>query len=196
MNLNEFLNYKEHCPICSKRLFLYMEGMMTEEINTIPVNTVCLYGDAIRRKKYLTFAASDFALLSTMKDIDHQAFNTRKYSEFTLYDNNVVEFDQEFIFKFRITLSLICQSKHYSYSSRSIKISNTSPEITKGYQQVLEEASSNKYSILSDRKKKQTAIFSKDTDEPIVMPFKEVSKFPINNITKFNNKIQNMIILA
>jgi hypothetical protein len=196
MNLNEFLNYKLHCPLCKKQLFLYMEGMLTEDINdNTTINTVCLYGDAIRRKKYLTFAASNFATLPTIKE-DIKTLNTKKYSEFTLYDNNIVEFDQEFQFKFRITLSLICQNKHYSYSSRRIVISNNSPEITKGYQQVLEEVSSDRYSILSDRKKKQTAIFSKNVDDPIVMSFEEISTFPIDDMKKFNNKIQNMIILA
>lgn len=196
MNLNEFINYKPACIVCKQQLSLYMEGMMAEDINNITVNTVCLFAMPIKRNKYLTFATSNFATLPSLKDCDPKILNTKKYSEFTLYDNNIVEFDQKFQFKFKFTLNMICSKQHYSYSSRRIKISNTSPEITKGYQQILEEVSSNKYSIVSNRKNKQTGLFYKNSDEPIIIPFKEISYFPINDINKFNDKLQNMIILA
>jgi hypothetical protein len=198
MTIEEFLNYNPNCIVCKHPLNLYMEGMMTEEIDEHKINTVCLYGDAIKRKKYLTFAVNNFACLQMLKNPkdDFKAWNTDKYSTFTLYDNNIVEFDTEFAFTLKFTLSMICSKKHYSYSSRRIKVSHKSPDITKGYQQIIEEISSNKYAIVSDRKKKQTAVFPSKANEPVILSFKEISEFPVDDMDKFNKKLQNLLVLA
>jgi hypothetical protein len=197
MTIDEFMNYKPNCLVCKKPIYLYMEGMLKETIGEAVIPTICLYGDAVKRKKYLTFAASNFACLPmTKEEIDPKTFDVNKYSTFTLFDNNIVEFDKEFNFQMKITFGMICTKKHYSYSSRRINVSNKSPDITKGYDQIIEEVSSNKYSIISNRKKQQTAVFVGDATEPVILSFKEITEFPIEDVAKFNNKMQNMLVLA
>ena len=169
-------------------------GTIQEYIDDSYITAVYLSMTPTIRKRFLTFQSVTTKLFANNKFLDMSTFNTSKYNSFSIMNDNV-QFDRDFLFKMRINLSSICQDGHYSYTSRQIRVSNTSTDITKGYDIVSEQLSYNDYKIVSDPKNKTTEVFNFNISaEPISIPYTEIKSLPTDN--RLTNKLQNIILLA
>lgn len=195
MELKEFINYKQTCPVCNSFTALTMHGTLEESIGDEFICSLFGYEIPIFRKNFITFATSNFAMFTPNEYLDMDTLNQTKYSTFIL-DNNIASFDNEFQFKMKLTFVMSCQERHYSYSSRDIRISNNSPDITRGYNIETEQVSSKKYRVISNFKKQTTSIYNLSNKTPTTISFMNISKFPCNDEEKFENKMENILLLV
>ena len=96
-----------------------------------------------------------------------------------------------------MSFKVICPLGHYSYNSRNINISKKSPDITKGYPVVAETLTYDKYKVISSITENKTSIFNYDiSKKPVVIPYMEITAFPLDDAEKFVKKVQNILLLA
>lgn len=197
MNLQDFLNYKTHCIVCNNKNIISMRGMIKEQIDEDQIQCRFHYFAPVITKEYLTFSVCDFNVLSSSDDLDLDTFNSDKYSSFALKSDDYILFDRRFQFKMKLSFDVMCEKKHHCYTSRTINLSDKSPNITKGYPVVAEQLSYNLYQIISYKSKNITYIYDyKNNNDPVIIPYKDISIFPIDDKDKFEKKVQNILLLA
>lgn len=196
MNLNEFINHNKNCIVCGHRTMMIMAGTMQEKIENSAIHCIFSYMIPVVRKEFTTFAVGNFALFTPDELIDVDTLNREKYETFSINKDGYVKFDLPFQYKMKLTLKVMCHDQHYSYSSRMIRISNKSPDITKGYPISTEEIAFEKYKVISNLEKKQTSIFNFNASKkPVVVQYMDVASFPREE-DKFVKKVQNILLLA
>lgn len=201
MDINSFLHFRSNCIVCDMKNRLLMRGSMIEDIWNIPVTSIFYFQQPVIRKDFITFSINSLVRLSSYQDygIDVDTLDINKYSSFILHSNNIITFDKEFSYKMKLSFIMTCPSGHYSYSSRKIIISDTSPDITKGYDVMTEELRCGQYKVHSDKKINETHIFnteSKESRSPIVIPYKEIISFPYDDDERCIKKIENILLLV
>jgi hypothetical protein len=198
MNINEFLNHRKNCLVCDHRNIVLMSGKMTEIIgDSENIHSIFRYMLPVLRKDFLTFAVFNLGILPRNPDLDLETFDNTKYSTFVLRKDGYVSFDKDFQFKMKLTFSAECPNGHYSYNSRLIRVSNKSPDITKGFPVITEELTCNNYKVISNSVENTTSVFNfEKSKEPIVMPYKDISTFPYDDEEKFIKKVENILLLG
>jgi|ERR1700722_6532836 len=197
LNLNEFIGFRKQCLICGADNKISMQGTINERLDDNMVSVFYNFFDCINRKGFITFSSHQYMIFAPGMEVDTETFNTNKYSTFVLRKDGYAEFDKMFEFKMRITISSECPDKHYSYTSRKIRINEQSMDISKGYPVELEELNSANYKIVSNCKSKETYITSVEKkNQPATIPYKEIDSFPYEDDDKFVKKIQNILLLA
>jgi hypothetical protein len=195
MYLKDFINYRPICLVCGDSTVLNMSGTLEETIGEDFICSLFSYESPVFRKNFITFAESHFAMFMPGENFSKEIYRT-KYNSFIL-DNNIVSFDDVFPFKMKLTFNMTCQSRHYSYGSRDVRITNDSPDITRGYNVANEWAASKSYRVLSNFKKQKTYIYNlSKTRTPAVISFMDISIFPCNDEEKFEKKMENLLLLA
>jgi len=198
MNLDEFINFRRNCLVCGEPNRVSLQGVIQEQLgdDEYEIATVYHFTDCVDRKKFITFASQKYLLIPS-GDLDVDTYNTDKFSSFVLSKDGYVEFDKEFQFKMRIGMTSACPRAHYSYSSRKIKISEKSMDISRGYPVITEELRCGNYRVISNSKTDKTSIFNTEvSNEPIIIPRREITSFPYDDQDKFIKKLQNIMLLA
>jgi hypothetical protein len=196
MDLKEFLSYNKNCLYCNKTNILSMNGSLKEIIGDFNISSMFFYEIPVVRKDFLTFVYTTISPYSFSEFQDVDTLNVNKYNTFQLKSDGYICFDQEFLFKMKIIFQVKCPDNHYCYCSRTINISDKSPNITKGFDVVIETFKTNKYVIMADKKVNNTIIFEmKEEREPIKLPYMKLSTFPCDDLKKCNKKIENMLLL-
>jgi hypothetical protein len=197
LDLNEFIGFRKQCLICGKDNKISMQGTINETLDDNMISVFYNFFDCVNRKKFITFSYHQYVVFAPGIEIDTETLNTNKYSTFVLRKDGYVEFDKMFEFKMRITISSTCSDKHYSYTSRKIRINEQSMDISKGYPVQEEELNNANYKIVSNHKTKKTHISNTEIDsKPITIPFKEIDSFPYQDDDRFVKKLQNILLLA
>lgn len=197
MNLNEFINYRKRCMVCGNKNILMMTGTLRENIGDTSVHCIFNYIIPVLRKDFMTFAIGNFAILTPDQSLDLETLNKDKYNTFVLKNYDTVSFDRAFAFKMKLNFRVSCPEHHYVYNSRSIKVSNKSSDITKGYPVINEEIVCDNYRVVSSMVDKATYIFNyESSNEPTTIPYMDMSSFPCDDSEKFIKKIQNILLLA
>jgi hypothetical protein len=196
MTLEEFINYRPHCFICKAQTSLILSFMATETFDSDKISISGIFRKPKITDGRLTFRKADFAVLEKDKDhIDSETVNIDKYKALSFADN-AFSFEKKFDYKARVAFTMGCPNRHCLYSSRRIKISNKSSDITKGYPVVSEILSYNKYVITTDEVAKDTFIFTPHNDEPIRIPYQDIADFGNEDEDQFVNKIQKILLLS
>lgn len=197
MTLDEFIGFRPNCLVCGAENILSINGTMAEMFDDLKVLSIFVFSDSINRKRFLTFSSHNM-MVTGNAFADVETLNTIKYSSFVLNkETNTVQYDRDFVYKNKFTLVCGCPQGHYSYSSRAIKVSNKSCDITKGYAVMKEELHYESYKVVSDKKSTSTLIFNFEVSaDPITIPYKDITTFPYDDADKFVKKIQNILLLA
>lgn len=197
MDLNEFIRFRKNCIICNQPTRVAVQGVIQETLGEEDeVALVYHFSDCINRKKFITFASQKYLLVPS-SSFDTEMYNTDKFSSFVLCKDGYAEFDREFQFKMRISLTASCPHNHYSYTSRRIKITHESMDITKGYPVIMEELRCGDYRVVSNNKTEKTFVYNHEvSNDPIVIPYKNITSFPCDDQDKFIKKLQNIMLLA
>lgn len=193
MTFKEFLKFRQNCIFCNKQNMLILAGTLREKIGDGEVQGICTYADPVIRKNFLTFYASNFHPISLGHGFDIQTLNTNKYKNFSIIDNNGC-FDIDFRYTMRVNFRVFCPNNHYGYNSRIIKISNISPDITRGYDVKTENITYNKYHMTFNKIENKLSIDTGE-DEPRVLPYIDIESFPKNG-EGLLKKIENILLLS
>jgi len=197
MNLKEFTNYRRNCIVCENKNIMMMTGNMKEEIDDSEIHCIFNYLLPIFRKDFMTFAIANIATFAPDDFLDMETLNKDKYDTLLINKDGYLSFDNDFHFKMKFRLRVFCPQGHYSYESRFIRLSDKSPDITKGYPVANEALAHENYRVVSNNIDRTTAIFNfKASKEPIVVPHMEIINFPHDDMDKFVKKVQNILLLA
>jgi len=197
MNLNEFANFRKNCLACDHKNVMTMSGTLKEEIGDSQVHCIFNYLLPIFRKDFLTFGVANAAVFAPDDFLDVDTLNKEKYNTLVINKDGYVSFDKDFLFRIKFNFRVFCPHGHYAYESRSIRISNKSPDITKGYPIASETLSHEKYRVISNNIEKTTTIYNFNASrKPIVIPHMDIMSFPYDDPEKFTNKVQNILLLA
>lgn len=194
MDIKSFIKYNSYCPVCNSTTSLSIIGNLQETIDTSTVYCKFSFQNPIIRKNFLTFSSAKLGIYSPDEFVDLDTLNKNKYATLHIKDGYVA-FDLDFKFKMYFSLSVSCINNHYSYSSRRIIVSNSSPDITKGYPIIQETINYLGYSIISNTKNNTTSI-STSTSTPITIPIIDINSFPLNDPERFAKRVQNILLLA
>jgi hypothetical protein len=197
MDLNEFIRFRKNCVVCSEPNRVVLQGVIQETLGEDDEITVVYhFSDCLDRKKFITFATQKYLLIPG-SDLDPEMYNTDKFSSFVLGKDGYVEFDREFQFRMRLALSSACPHSHYSYTSRKIKITGKSMDISRGYPVVTEELRCGGYRVICNSKADKTFVYNLEvSNDPIVIPYRDIANFPHDDQDKFVKKLQNIMLLA
>lgn len=197
MKLNEFINFRPNCLVCDTKNIVSMSGSLKEDIDESSIHSIFSYLVPVLRKDFTTFALANFAVFSPDDLIDIETLDKDKYNTLVINKDNHIVFDREFYFKMKFSLRCFCPEKHYSYSSRNIRVSDKSPDITKGYPVETESLTYKSFQVVSNNLLKTTSIFNYDVSEnPRVIPYMSITSFPHDDSEKFVKKIENILLLA
>lgn len=193
--IKQFQAFKPNCIICNKQNSLSVHGNIVESVGDHKIVTLLNYSDIIFRKNIATFTNLNKTTMSK-EALDRESFNSKKYENLA-FENNEISFDHKFPFKLRIFFRSQCKEQHYAYVSRSIILSHSSPDITKGYTIQEEFFALEGYEISSIPKLNQINVFNlKISDEPVVLPLMDLKDFNYDDPEKFVKKMQNIFLLA
>lgn len=174
-----------------------MTGRIKETIGDDCIQVMLYSMLPIIRKNFITFGISSVGFHAYNELLDSSTFNKDKYNSFIINKDGYAEFDVEFEYKMKLNFRVACPLGHYAYTSRFIKISDKSPDISKGYPIISEELSCRDYRIVSKIQDKETIIFNADPEvEPFVIPYTDVKSFPTDDPDKFVKKVQNILLLG
>lgn len=196
MKLNEFIGFRKNCLVCDSKNLLMMVGTLNEEIGDSKIHCMFSYMMPIVRKNFTTFSIGNFAIYSPNEFIDVDTLDKEKYKTFMINKDGYATFDNDFIFKMKLNFKVFCPDGHYSYDSRLIRISNKSPDITKGYPVSDEVLANEKYKVVSNHIENTTSIYNESSKKPTVIPYMDVANFPYDDPEKFNKKVENILLLA
>ena len=197
MNLNEFTNFRCNCIVCGAKNIFSLSGSLVETIEDSRVHCIFSYMMPVFRKDFMTFALPNFAVFAPDDFLEVETLDKEKYNTLVISKDNHIIFDKEFHFKMKFNFKLFCPDKHYAYSSRQIRISDKSPDITKGYPVELESLSYNNFKVVSNCMEKTTAVYNFDASkEPRIIPFMDITSFPHDDPEKFAKKVENILLLA
>jgi hypothetical protein len=197
MDFKEFLSFKKQCIYCNKNTAITMNGSLKETIGDYNIAAMFSYDTLISRKDFITFAFTAVAPFSFYELYDIETLNINKYNSFQIKSDGYATFDYDFSYKMKFSFQAKCPDSHYCYSSRIIKISDKSSNITKGYDVMNETFKTNKYIIMSDKKEDKTIIFDINmlSKEPSEIPYIKISSFPTDDFDKCDAKIENILLL-
>jgi hypothetical protein len=197
LNIQEFIDFRRKCIVCNFNNKLWANLTIKEIIDKTTIHSLYSYSAPIIRNDFLIFASADGLVLPPGSMLDIKTFDKDKYNSFILWKDNTITFDKKFNFKLKLSFTVSCPAAHYSYSSRLIRLSNKTQNITKGYSVIAEDLMCAQYRIISNKKDNETFIYNYETgSDPIVMPYKDITSFPIHNTNKCIQKIENYILLA
>lgn len=197
MNLKEFTSYRKTCIVCDATNVIVMNGSLKEDVGNSEIHCIFNYLFPIFRRNFMTFGAANIATFTSDETLDMSTLNRDKYETFLIDRDGYVSFDYAFRFKMKLRFRAFCPDGHYSYDSRQIRVSDKSPDITKGYPVEAETLMCQSYKIVSNPIQKTTAIFNFNASkEPIVVPYMEIINFPHDTADNFVRKIQNILLLA
>jgi hypothetical protein len=197
MNLNEFIDFGKNCIVCGGPTILTMSGSIKEEIGSDTIRCLFSYLVPVIRKNFITFAVSSFHVVSLNDFLDTSTFNKQKYSSFLLNSEGYISFDYDFSFKMKLMLNVMCPQGHYSYASRLIRVSDTSPDITKGWPVASEQLNCDIYQVISKQIEDKTYIYNiENPQNPVIIPYMDIKSFPNDDPDKFVKKVQNILLLA
>jgi hypothetical protein len=197
MELKSFINYNKNCLVCNTLNILTVNGSIQETIDDITIQCIYIYMSPVIRKEFITFANANVAIYCADEFLDLDTLNKNKYATCTIKKDGYVVFDEDFNYKMRLNLKVFCPDGHYSYNSRAIRVSNISPDITKGFPVISESLMNEQYAVVSDKKKNTTTIYNnKSKCEPVVIKYMDITSFPYNDDEKLTKKISNILLLA
>lgn len=197
MNLNEFMNYRKKCIVCDSATVVNLTGTLQEEIGDYSAVCVFHYMLPVVRKEFVTFALSEIGILNLDDRMDYDSLHKSKYRTFLIKKDGYAGFDEKFNFRMKMGFRVSCGNGHYSYESRIIKISDKSPDITKGYPVVAETLAHGKYKVVSSPTENKTSVYNFDASkEPVIIPYMEITSLPTDDPEKFVKKVQNILLLA
>lgn len=195
--MKEFVNHKPNCIVCNGKNLMIMTGSIREEIGES--ETHCIFNSMLPvfRKDFMTFAMTSHTTFSSDDFLDIDTLHKEKYETLLISKDGYVSFDYDFNFRIKFQFRVFCPMGHYSYESRFIRVSNESPDITKGYPITNEALVLGEHRVISNNVDNTTSIFNlKTSKDPIIVPYMAISTFPYDDMDKFAKRIENILLLA